>query len=297
MMLSDPQRLLNWTVPEKTHAISREDAAFYALSVGCGHDPMDARQLRFVDPGARDFVALPSFVLVLGYPGFWLADPALGIDAKSVVHAEQTIEIVTTVPVEGVVTGRTRILDLIDGGPGKAAFLYSERNLFDGAGRRFAHLLQTHILRGAGGFGGRTARAAASQPAFGDTPHHVVHAETRPEQALLYRLNGDFNPLHSDPAVARKAGFPRPILHGMCTFGVLARAVMQSFCGDDPARLRVMSLRFTSPVFPGETITTEVLSDGSFRARVSERYCVVVDRGQARVAPQRHSVEVECYAV
>lgn len=292
-----PSRLLNWKVPEAQHELSRKDVAFYALSVGCGQEQELARSLRYVDPSHPDFVALPSLVLVLAYPGFWLGDPHIGIDSLQIVHAEQSIEILTHIPVEGRVRGRTQITDLIDGGAGKAAFLYSERDLFDEAGCNFARVSQTHILRGAGGFGSIKPRPSLRNVATEGAPRRIAEFATRTDQALLYRLNGDYNPLHSDPTAAKRAGFPQPILHGMCTFGFVTRALIEHLCENNPARLRTVSMRFTGPVYPGETLHVEIFAADSFRVRVAERDSVVVDFGRALVDSQSSLVEVEKHAV
>ncbi len=143
----------------------------------------------------------------------------------------------------------------------------------------------TVFLRGDGGCGGGFGAAAGPpNPVPNGLPDHVIDLPTRPEQALLYRLNGDDNPLHADPAVAAAAGFARPILHGLCTFGVVAHALLRALCGYDPARLRSVTLRFSAPVFPGETIRTEIFAGGAFRARALERDVIVVSNGKVETA-------------
>jgi acyl dehydratase len=121
-------------------------------------------------------------------------------------------------------------------------------------------------------------------PAPEGVADHVVDLPTRPEQALYYRLNGDDNPLHADPVVAAKAGFARPILHGLCTLGVVTHAVLRALCGYDTRRLKALDLRFSAPVYPGETIRTEIWNDGGFRARVVERDVIVVNNGKVLVS-------------
>jgi acyl dehydratase len=233
--------------------------------------------------------ALPSMAVVLGYPGFWLRDPRTGVDAVRLVHGEQAVEIHAALPVEGEVIGRSRVTGLVDRGEGKGALLYSERVIVDATtGAKLATLEQTTFLRGDGGFGGPAGpvRKPAQEPE--GAPDLSIDLPTRPEMALLYRLNGDHNPLHSEPAVAAKAGFPRPILHGLATFGVVGRALLRGACEGDPARFGRMACRFSAPVFPGETIRTEIwrLPEGAaFRARVVERDVVVVGNGLFRPAP------------
>lgn len=208
----DPEKLLNYPIPEVSQAYTRRDVIFYALSIGLGQDPLDERQLDFVDHHRR-LKVFPTLPVVLAHPGFWLARPDTGVDAVKVVHGEQGIRWLKPLPVEGKVRGRTRITGLIDKGKDKGAPLYSEKHLFDETGETLAILSSTTFLRGDGGFGGPTGPVKPVHPIPDRPPELVLDLPTRPEQALYYRLNGDDNPLHADPEVARRAGFPRPILH------------------------------------------------------------------------------------
>ncbi len=279
----DYETLSKFPIPEIRQGLRWQDAALYALSVGCGQDPLDREELRFVTEGP-DMRVLPSMAVIMGYPGFWLRDPRTGVDALRVVHGEQAMTLHAPLPTEGEVVGRSRVTGLVDRGAGKGALLYTERELLEvSTGRRLAVLEQTTFLRGDGGFGGPAGPIRKPAPDPEGAPDVTVDLATRPEQALLYRLNGDHNPLHSDPDVAAKAGFPRPILHGLCTFGVVARALLRALCGHDPARFGRMECRFSAPVFPGETIRTEIWrgAEGraAFRARVLERDLIVVSNG------------------
>ena len=281
------EKLLSFPIPEIRQRLRWQDAALYALSLGIGQDPMDDAELRFVTEGPA-MRALPTMAVVLGYPGFWLRDPATGVDAVRLVHGEQSVEIHGTLPTEGEVIGRSRVTGLVDRGAGKGALLYSERVILDAAtGAKLATLGQTTFLRGDGGFGGPDGPVRKPAPEPEGAPEIVLDLATRTEMALLYRLNGDHNPLHSDPAVAAKAGFPRPILHGLATFGVVGRALLRAVCGGDPARFGRMECRFSAPVFPGETIRTEIwrtAEGAAFRARAMERDVVVVGNGAFRLA-------------
>ncbi|MFM2149602.1 MAG: hypothetical protein RLZZ187_1908 [Pseudomonadota bacterium] len=281
------ETLLNFPIPEIRQRLRWQDSALYALSLGCGQDPMDEADLRFVTEGAT-MRALPTMAVVLGYPGFWLRDPATGVDAVRLVHGEQSVEIHAPLPTEGEVIGRSRVTGLVDRGEGKGALLYSERVILDAAtGRKLATLEQTTFLRGDGGFGGPSGPVKKPAPEPDGAPEMVLDLPTRPEMALLYRLNGDHNPLHSSPAIAAKAGFPRPILHGLATFGLVGRALLRAVCEGDPARFGRMDCRFSAPVFPGETIRTEIwrtAEGAAFRARAVERDVVVVGNGAFRSA-------------
>ncbi len=269
--------LLGFDIPVMRQLVAPRDVILYALSIGLGQDPTDAKQLDYVDHH-RPLRAVPSMAVVLGHPGFWLADPRTGVDAVRLVHGEQWIEWHAALPTDGQVIGHTRVTGLIDKGAGRGALLFSEKRLTDAAtGALLAVTGATTFLRGDGGFGGPSGPAPTPHPMPAGTPDVTIDLPTRPEQALLYRLNGDDNPLHADPAVAARAAFPRPILHGLCTLGVVTHALLRS--RGYAASPRRLQLRFSAPVFPGETVRTETWEDGSFRARVVERDVVVIDHG------------------
>lgn len=284
----DPERLRNFPIPETRQRVTKRDTILYALSIGLGQDPLDEHQLDFVyETRLRAF---PSIAAVLGYPGFWLKNLDTGVDWKRLVHGEQAITWHAPLPVEGEVIGRTRVTGLVDRGAGKGALLYSAREVVDAAtGTLLATLEQTTVLRGDGGFGGPSDPVRPPHPMPDRDPDDAVELATRPEQALIYRLNGDDNPLHVDPAVARAAGFGRPILHGLCTLGVVMHALLRRVCGYDTTKPRRLALRFSAPVLPGETIRTELWDEGggafSFRARVPDRNAVVVTNGLFRMNP------------
>jgi len=278
----DPDRLMAHPIPEVVQSYGPRESAFYALSIGVGRDPMDRGDLRFA--GTREPVPFPTLPLVLGHPGFWLADPATGVDATRVVHGGQGITLHAPLPVRGTVVGRTRITGLIDKGAGRGALLLSEKELRDaGTGLLYATTRSTTVLRGDGGFGGSSGPAAIPH-ALPETPPDATRTvETRPEQALWYRWNGDDNPLHYDPDEAARAGFARPILHGLCTLGIAAHAVLRTLCGGEPSRFRGLDARFTAPVMPGETLGVDLWADGSFRVRFAGRDVVAIGNGLARI--------------
>jgi acyl dehydratase len=233
----------------------------------------------------RDLEAFPTMGVVLGHPGMWMADPRTGIDMVRVLHGEQHLELHRPLPVEGRVTGVNRVTDVIDKGPGKGALISVERRLFDGAsGELCSTQTQVIFARGNGGFGGPKTASPEPHALPARVPDHAVDIPIATQAALLYRLNGDYNPLHADPELARKAGFPAPILHGLATYGVAARAVIQALGGPSAVTLRRFGVRFSAPVFPGETLRTEIWNDAagvSFRARVVQRDAVVLNNGYA----------------
>lgn len=278
------ERLLQYKIPEIEHTLSARDTMLYALGVGLGADPMDERQLRFVYE--KNLAALPTMAVILAAPHAWLKKTGTGFGAKS-VHGEQTLEIHKPLPVEGVLIGVPKLVSVIDKGPDKGALIATERKVYEKkSGDLLCTLLSTGFCRGDGGFGGPSG--PVRQPhAMPDTPPQLIcDLPTLPQAALIYRLSGDYNPLHADPAHAQKVGFSRPILHGLCTLGVAGHALLKTCCDYDPARLKSVSARFSAPVYPGETLHTEMWKDGnevSFRCVVAERGKVVLNNGRAEI--------------
>nr|ART40286.1 K565 [uncultured bacterium] len=286
-MAIDYQRLLDWSLPEVRQTYTVRDSQLYALAVGLGADPVDTRQLPFVYE--QNPLALPMQAVVLGYPGFWMKDPATGVDWVRLVHAEQGLRLHRPLPASGDVIGRTRVVGINDKGPGKGAIVYSQRTLHDAASDELiATLDSSTFCRGDGGCGGSDAPPMRLAPTPERAPDAVCELPTLPQQALLYRQCGDFNPLHADPAVARAAGFERPILHGLCTFAVAGHALLRTLCDYDPARLTELQARFSAPVYPGETLRTEIWHDAdavAFRTLAVERNLVVLSHGRAQIKP------------
>jgi acyl dehydratase len=285
-MLFDPQKILNWKFPEVEHSYSERDTMLYALGLGCGSDPNEAGDLKYVYE--RGLVALPTMAVVLAYPGNWLESKESTADYSKVLHGEQYLTIHRPIPAAGSVIGRGRVKELLDKGREKGAVLYVERQILDKAdGQPIATMTSAAMLRGDGGFGGKPGPQPAPH-ALPDGPARLsLDLKVAANAALIYRLSGDRNPLHADPVAAAKGGFKMPILHGLCTYGIAGRAIVKSCCGDDPSRLRGLQVRFSSPVFPGETIRTEMWPEGSrvaFRARVVERDVVVLNNGLATLA-------------
>ena len=281
------KKILNWPFEDVTESYSERDSIIYALSLGLGSNATDPGELKFVyEKGLETF---PTMAVVLGHPGPWMTNPDTGIDFVKVLHGEQRLEIHKPLPTEGCIIGRTRVTDVIDKGANKGALIIIERKLYE---QQTGDLLNTQaaiiFARGNGGFGGPATSAPAPHALPDREPDIVVDIATSPQAALLYRLNGDYNPLHADPGIAQKAGFSAPILHGLATYGIAARAVLQGCDIDDASRLGSFDLRFSAPVYPGETISTDIWKDGdtcSFRARIAERDALVLNNGRAVIAP------------
>ncbi len=286
----DYDRLLALDLPPVEQTYMARDTMLYALGLGFGHDPMDEAQLPFIYE--KNLRALPTMACVLGHSGSLMRTRLPDLDWVKVVHGEQSVRLHRPLPPAATVIGKSRIVDVIDKGAGKGAILVTERVLADKAsGETLATLTHSTFARGDGGFGGPRRESPPPHPVPERAPDIVCDIATRPEMALIYRLSGDYNPLHAEPAFAKAAGFPRPILHGLGTFGIAGRAILQSLCGYDPARLVAMQGRFSAPVFPGETIRTEMWQEGSqegpsvsFRCRVIARDVVAITNGRAEIA-------------
>jgi acyl dehydratase len=280
------QRLINWNIPEVEQHLTKRDTILYALGVGLGADPDNPDEHKFVYEASLQ--ALPTMAIILGYPGPWHAHPDTGITRSQVVHGEQGFRIHRALPVEGALSGLTRVTGVVDKGKTRGALVMTECTVREKeSGFPLCTVTSTSFCRADGGFGGPDGPVKTPHPLPKTPPQHVCDLKTLPQAALIYRLSGDYNPLHADPGYARKAGFKKPILHGRCTFSVAGHAILRTLCGYDPARLVAMEGRFSSPVYPGETIRTEMWVDGStvsFRSTVPERGVTVLDHGRAELA-------------
>lgn len=261
------------------------ETMLYALGIGMGADPLNTDELPFVfENGLK---VMPTMATVVA----WGAGRTMetGINFLMVVHGEQRLVVHRPMPSEAVITADWRLTECIDKGPGKGAILVGETVLKDKSnGEKLVTLVSSTFARADGGFGGPSAGGPAPHQIPDRAPDAVCELATRPDQALIYRLSGDRNPLHADPGFAKAAGFERPILHGLCTYGVTARAVLQTYCAFDPTQIIGHDVRFSAPVFPGETIVTRMWKDGdvvSFEAGVKERPGVtVIKNGKTTLA-------------
>ena len=279
----DIDAIRNFRLAPIEHRYSSKDSILYALGLGFGERPADPRHLQFVyEKGLK---AVPSSVVVLAHPGFWVNTPALKLDWIKILHGEQSFEIHDELPAEGVVRGEYDIVAVVDKGLEKGAVMHVIKRLFDVAsGHPVATVTSVYMLRGDGGQGGFGTVPEPPPPLPDGEPDVLLDIKTLPQSALIYRLSGDLNPIHADPAAAARAGFAQPILHGLCSMGIATRALIESICNGDPRRVRGVSLRFSKPLYPGETVRMEMFKSGAewrFRARALERNVVVLDRGTA----------------
>jgi acyl dehydratase len=279
----DIQKIKDLQLPPQEQQYDVRDTILYALGLGYGADPLDEAELRFVYE--ENLKVVPSMVSVLCHPGFWLRDPSYGVDWIKILHAEQSFTIHKPLPVSGTIRGTFHVPGIEDKGADKGAILHQAKSLYDTAdGALVATVHSTLFLRGNGGEGGFGEPVVPATPLPAGEPDKIVEIPTLDRLALIYRLSGDWNPLHADPAIARKAGFDRPILHGLCVNGIAVRALLAAYCDNEPTRLRSMFVRFSKPVFPGETIRLEfyeVAGGVRFRAIAKERNVVVLDRCSA----------------
>jgi acyl dehydratase len=269
-----------------------KDVILYALGVGLGADPLNEDELAFVyEPNLK---VVPTAATVLANaastplerakaaPGDGPMVRESEINFLMVVHGEQKIELHKPLPAAGGFTAESRTVGAYDKGAGKGALVIYETIWRDEREEKVATLTQTNFARGDGGFGGPSQGAPEPHATPSRAPDLSLDIATRPDQALLYRLNGDRNPLHAEPDSARRSGFPRPILHGLCTYGITCRAVLQAITGYDPDPILSHQVRFSAPVYPGDVLTVDLWRDGpeiSFEARVKARDAVVIRNG------------------
>ena len=284
----DYEKIMQIDIPPVEQTLTPRDTMLYALGVGLGADPMDEQQLQYVyDKNLR---ALPTMAIILGYPGPWHATLNTGITRSHVVHGEQGFVIHKPLPVEGVVTGKTMLKAVLDKGADKGALLLTETEVRGKTnGELICTLTSTTFCRKDGGFGGPTTTSGPQKPVPKipeRAPDKICDIATLPQAALIYRLSGDYNPLHAEPAYAARAGYKQPILHGRGTFSVAGHAILKTCCDYDAAKFKSMEGRFSSPVYPGETIRTEMWIDGAavtFRATVPTRGVTVLNNGMAKI--------------
>jgi acyl dehydratase len=276
------ERIMAWRPADIPVRYGERDCILYALGIGLGMDPLDRGALAFVYERAG-LQAFPTMAVVLGWPGRMI-DPAFGIDERLVVAGDLKVVLHRPLAPAAELVSRPRVREVVDKGAGNAAIILNTRDLVDLDGTPIARVDSSTFARKHGGFGGKVTETP-SPPAMPQTPPtQSCDLPTPPNLALLYRLTGDENPLHADPERARAAGFDRPILHGAASFGVAAHAILRTLADYRPERLASIEARFSRPVFPGDTIRTEMWPEGeriSFQCRVPGRDEIVLSHGLA----------------
>lgn len=283
----DALKFFNHRIPECQESWGTKDAILYALGLGLGMEVGKTRQVRpFLYE--QDLLVVPTFANVLGPPLFWTGDAEFGIQWKKLLHVEQRLVIHRELPAEGTVTVRSRVTGIRDKGESRGALVFQEKHIEEaGSGEALSSIQMSLLFRADGGCGD-----------FGDAPDELpglperrpdlgAELHTSPALPFIYRLSGDFNPLHVDPVIAVEAGFERPVMHGLCNMGLVCLSLLQNFCSWRPVALRELSLRFSHPVYPGDQMQLECWDEGGglirFRARVKGSRALAIDRGMARI--------------
>lgn len=284
-MAFDPTAAMT-AMTRRRHAWTDRDAIIYALGIGLAGDPLDRVELAYVrEPTPIVFPTFPVALAMIGGPM-----GQLGLDLRYVLHGEQAITLHGAIPPEGATIAEGRMIGAWDKGAGKGAVFVEEKKLtLEATGAPLATMRKTVFGRAEGGFGGPRDGQPAPHAMPARAPDLIATIATSPGQALLYRLAGDLNPIHVDLDAAAQAGHARPILHGLCTFAICARAVIDHHADRRPGRLRHIEARFSAPVYPGDVLAIDQWRDGdviSFEARVPERGAIVIKAGKAIVAAE-----------
>jgi acyl dehydratase len=280
------ERIMAYRPADIAVSYGERECILYAPGIGLGMDPLDPGALKFVYERSG-LEAFPTMAVVLGWPGR-MTDPAFGIDERLVVAGDLKVVLHRPLAPQARLVSRPRVKEVIDKGPGNAAIILNTRDLLAEDGAAVATVDSSTFARKHGGFGGKATQTPPQHAVPQIAPQTTCDLPTPPNLALLYRLNGDENPLHADPGRAKEAGFDRPILHGAASFGVAAHAVLRTCADYRPQRLASIEARFSRPVFPGETIRTEMWRDGervSFQCRVVGRDEIVLSNGLAVLRP------------
>jgi acyl dehydratase len=280
-MTVDPRRMMAFAVPEAVQTLTPKDAILYALSIGYGSKPLDAAHLRHIQE--HGLVATPTLANVTAHPGPWMKQT--GVDWDRLVHAEHRLTIHRPLPLETSLASRSRMLSVVDRGPGKGMFAAFERVIHAvGDAAPLATVIQTNACRGDGGCGSAGVPPEPLPAPPERAPDSVFEIDIPENAAALYRLNGDLNPLHIDPAAAARGGFSRPLLHGLCTFGLAGYAIARACADQGLADLAAIAARFSAPAYPGDRLQVRIWREGrdiQFRGLAPERGATVLDYGTA----------------
>jgi len=255
----DLSQALGAEIPGDEVTWSEDDVILYHLGLGCGSPPTDPRELAYTYEGRLKVLPTWGVIPVHRMLGRVPEIPGLDFNPVLLLHGEQELEILKPIPTSATVTNRGRVADIFD--KQKAALVVFETESKDASGETLFINRFSMFMRGEGGFGGSGGPKAGNHPPDRE-PDLVVETQTLPQQALIYRLSGDKNPLHADPDFAKAAGFERPILHGLCTYGIVCRAVVDHLLDGDTTRVARYKVRFRGVVLPGETIVTSMWNEG-----------------------------------
>lgn len=284
-------QVIGLELPDIHYTYTERDVSLYALGVGAPANWLDPQELRFVYERSRyGFQVLPSFAVIYSSA---MIDTLLsgnigGIEYNPMmlVHGEQYLELKKPLPLKGTITCKQHISDIVDKRAGMV--IITDVNCYDEQGDHLAFTQSSMFIRGLGGFGGNRGEKQQKVAIPQREPDAALEEKTLEKQALIYRLSGDINPLHADPEMAARGNFDTPILHGLSTFGFAVRAILKHFCDNDPSRFKSVRVRFSNPVFPGDTLRTEMWDVGEgqiiFQTRVPDRNDIVLSNATAEVA-------------
>ena len=274
--------IMNLTSENVEISYSDKDSILYSLGIGLGNDPMNLNELKYVYENSQS--VLPSMATNFQYHSPLLLKT--NINFIMVVHGEQRLSITNALPVSGDFIANAKVIGCYDKGPARGAIIEVETSVKNKKNNEeICKLVSTTFARGDGGFGGPESPKKEIFIPDGE-PDYVSEVSTKPDQALIFRLSGDYNPLHSDPNFAKAAGFEKPILHGMCTYGIACRSLVNEICENDASKLKRFDCRFSSPVYPGETIITEMWKKDKmiyFNSKVKERDKLVLKNGVSEI--------------
>jgi acyl dehydratase len=276
----DHEMLQTTVLTDVPISYGEQDVMLYALGIGLGSDPLDGSELSYVSEHAG-LRTLPTFASMI-IPDAIVAGS--GVDLRQILHRAQSLEFFRPLPSSAKLLANQRVVSVSDRGAGRGAEIELETELRLARDDSVVCTAGSRVTaRSDGGFGGPAPQVRARHRMPDREPDLVCDLPTRPGQALLFRLSGDFNPLHADPRVARQAGFDAPILHGRCTYGIACHAILKTVCNYDFTLIGSLDVRFSAPVYPGDVITTEMWQEGnvvSFRCRVNARDVLVLDNGR-----------------
>eukprot|EP00004_Rigifila_ramosa_P005693 TRINITY_DN16360_c0_g1_i1.p1 TRINITY_DN16360_c0_g1~~TRINITY_DN16360_c0_g1_i1.p1 ORF type:complete len:298 (-),score=69.14 TRINITY_DN16360_c0_g1_i1:34-927(-) len=281
---TDAKKIVGFKYPVEEASYNARDLIIYSLGIG-------SNDLAFTYELHENFAAFPTYPVVLAFKGtssdvlsfpppsmMVFPDGMPSVNPAMILHGEQYLEVLRPLETEGKFKIQSRVIGFHD--KGKGALQENETLMLNEAGEPVVKLVMGSFMRGVKGFESAGETYSKNYPAPSRAPDAVVEIKTSPDQALLYRLSGDYNPLHADPETATSVGFEKPILHGLCSFGIAARAVLSQFAGNDPTLFKAMKVRFASIVYPGETLVTEMWKEGNriiFEVKVKERGTIAIN--------------------